>query len=130
MLPTGAPVTRKFQLTPAPPAPALILVSESSFCMTQVLFKLLPLIWNLEQISLPKALLKPGLVFLPHFSSQRYKPHWFSKSDVIEAQFPSPGSPGWETHSGAQTSQSSDGNIAVMIFLLLMGHHPRSMGSA
>lgn len=32
MVPTSAPVTRIFQQIPAPPAPALILVSESSFC--------------------------------------------------------------------------------------------------
>lgn len=52
MVPTSAPVTRKFQQIPGPLAPALILVSEASFCMTQVIFKLLPLIWNLEQMSL------------------------------------------------------------------------------
>ena len=70
---------RKFQQIPVPSTHALKLVSVSPSYMSQVLFKLLALCWDLESANHD---------FL-------HKPCWVSEADVTRCPLPGAGPPGW-----------------------------------
>lgn len=70
---------RKFLEIPAPPAHSLKLVNNSPSCTVQALFKLLPLCWISEWVSLCVCPLTVESQFLVGLWLSRDKPHSFSK---------------------------------------------------
>lgn len=114
---------------PAPLAHALIFLNEFPFYMTQVLFKVLPLPWDSEQVCLYKSPSRVESHFPKPSSSPEHRPHWFSKPDVIGAYLPIVGPLGWGAIHGARNPRSSRGTCRVVISLLLVGCHTGGLGS-